>query len=94
MSFKANSSQQISFNDSVFSLTAREKRLMMCGRFFGIFFSIPESATHHFPQLKSTVDCLNCTCPLKIFVFRFCRSSAPDTGVGPLVVIEGNIVPE
>ena len=27
MSFKVNSSQQISFNDSVFSLTAREKYL-------------------------------------------------------------------
>lgn len=33
MSFKVNSSQQISFNDSVFSLTAREKRhLIIHGR--------------------------------------------------------------
>ena len=28
MSFKVNSSQQISFNDSVFSLTAREKKAL------------------------------------------------------------------
>ena len=29
MSFKVNSSQQISFNDSVFSLTAREKKALL-----------------------------------------------------------------
>ena len=37
MSFKVNSSQQISFNDSVFSLTAREKKRQLDNSWAKIF---------------------------------------------------------
>lgn len=68
---------------------------LMCGRFFGIFFRIPESATHHFwVRLKSTAGCFDCAMFLEILEFCFCWSSTSITGVGPLVVIKGNIIPE
>ena len=68
---------------------------VMCGRFFGILFSIPESATHHFVMPKKHSR-----------LFRLCLASgnihfppphwcfASDAGERPFVVIERNIAPE
>ena len=69
MSFKVNSSQQISFNDSVFSLTAREKKALdnSWAKIFAdeIFPNIDEeSYTKTTRQCKVSFNCNHCVgCP-------------------------------
>ena len=64
---------------------------LMWGRFFGIFFNIPESATHHFlTRLKSTASCFDCALFLVVFVFCLYWGFASAIRVWP----SGNIIPE
>ena len=90
----------------LFRLPVSEKRAQKLGRqgpvsltdvwsiFWNLFSHSRIGHTSFSTRLKSAVGSLNCACPLKIFVFCFCRSSASDTGVEPLVVIKGNVIPE